>query len=104
LQDASLRKPSSSGTAIRSIFLPAQSTWPEASFAPIRHSVTGLQFHVEMTPELMAEWFAEPELHSDIGNLSYIDPEAIPADAPKRFPLMDALCQRLLSRFAALCR
>jgi GMP synthase-like glutamine amidotransferase len=62
----------------------------------------GVQFHVEMTPELMAEWFDEPDLHSQIGN--HADPQAIRADAPKKFPAMNALSGRLLSRFAMLCR
>jgi GMP synthase (glutamine-hydrolysing) len=64
----------------------------------------GLQFHVEMTPELMAQWFAEPDLSADLGELDYIDPQAIRAEAPERFPQINALSQRLLSHFAARCR
>lgn len=66
------------------------------------HFSYGLQFHVEMTPGLMAEWFAEPDLHSQIGD--YADPQTIRTAAPKRFPAMNALSQRLLSRFAAMCQ
>ena len=62
----------------------------------------GLQFHVEITPEIMAEWFREPELHSTLGK--DVDPQAIRAEAPVRFPAIRALSSRLLSRFAGLCR
>jgi hypothetical protein len=62
----------------------------------------GLQFHVEMTPQLMAQWFEEPDLHSQIGD--HADPRAIVADAPKRFPAMSALSRELLTGFTALCR
>jgi GMP synthase-like glutamine amidotransferase len=64
----------------------------------------GLQFHVEMTPEIMAEWFREEELSSDLDNLTYIDPDVIRSIAPLRFPEMNTLSRRLLSRFARLCR
>jgi GMP synthase-like glutamine amidotransferase len=67
----------------------------------VGRSAYGLQFHVEMTPELMAEWFAEPDLHSQIGDQA--DPQAIRAEAPRRFPAMSAWSGCLLSRFAALC-
>ena len=65
-------------------------------------SAYGIQFHLEMTPELMAEWFDEPDLHSQIGN--HADPHTIQADAPKRFPAMTALSRRLLTQFTRLCR
>ncbi len=61
----------------------------------------GLQFHVEMTPELLVEWFDEPDLHSQIGD--HADPRAIRDDAPQQFPRMNALSAQLLTRFAALC-
>ena len=68
-------------------------------FGPLAY---GLQFHVEMTPPLMAEWFDEPDLHSQIGG--HADPRAIRADSPRRFPAMNVLSRRLLTRFAELCR
>ena len=55
-----------------------------------------------MTPELMAEWLDEPELHSQIGD--QVDPQAIRADAARQFPAMYALSSRLLSGLATLCR
>ena len=62
----------------------------------------GVQFHVEMIPELLAHWLANPELRSQIGNQA--DPQAIQADAPKQFPAMNAFSGRLLNRFLAQCR
>jgi hypothetical protein len=50
----------------------------------------------------MAQWFDEPDLHSQIGDRA--DPDAIRADAPKRFPAMNALSRRLLTQFTKLCR
>jgi GMP synthase (glutamine-hydrolysing) len=64
----------------------------------------GLQFHVEMTPPLLAEWLADPELPAKIGHFSYIDPLAIRADAPRQFPAMNSLSERVLRRFRALCQ
>jgi GMP synthase (glutamine-hydrolysing) len=68
-------------------------------FGPLAY---GLQFHVEMTPPLLTEWLDEPELHSQMGD--HADPRAIRADASQRFPAMQFLSRRLLTRFAALCR
>ncbi|MGA2620233.1 MAG: type 1 glutamine amidotransferase [Thermoguttaceae bacterium] len=62
----------------------------------------GLQFHVEMTPALMAEWFDKPELHPQIGER--VDPQAIRAATASQFPAMNSLSGRLLSAFAALCQ
>jgi GMP synthase-like glutamine amidotransferase len=64
----------------------------------------GIQFHVEMTPEIMAEWFVEPELSSGIDELGYVDSQAIRAAAPTCFSTMNALSARLLRRFAGLCQ
>lgn len=62
----------------------------------------GVQFHIEMTPELLAEWLAEPDVESRIGKDG--DPKAIKKDAAKRFPAMNAFCGRLLKGFTGLCR
>ncbi len=64
-------------------------------------SAYGVQFHVEMTPEIMAEWLAEPALHSQLG--AGVDPQAMRAAAASEFPAMNSLSGRLLSAFAALC-
>jgi GMP synthase (glutamine-hydrolysing) len=67
-------------------------------------SAWGLQFHVEMTRQLIEQWLAHPENCCELAALDYIDPAAIRAAVPEKLPAMEALGRRVLSRFAALCR
>lgn len=64
----------------------------------------GLQFHIEMTPDMLDTWLNEPGNRCEVGGLAYIDPAAIRAATPQRFPEMAALGSKVLARFAALCR
>lgn len=64
----------------------------------------GLQFHVEMTPEMVADWLAEPENRCELAALTYVDAAAIGQQTPQHYPAMAALGSRVLSRFAGLCR
>jgi len=64
----------------------------------------GLQFHIEMTPEMVDDWLAEPENRCELAALTYIDAEAIRRQTPQHYPAMEALGSRVLSRFAELCR
>jgi GMP synthase-like glutamine amidotransferase len=64
----------------------------------------GLQFHVEMTPQLMDEWLRRPGSDEELGPEDQIDPGAIRRLAPGRFPAMDSLSRCLLGRFAEMCR
>jgi GMP synthase (glutamine-hydrolysing) len=91
----------------------------------------GLQYHVEMTPELLESWLREHEagadscsgafggvrstvapdtVHSKVAGrgaggevLCAVDSAAIRARAAKAFPAMDAFSQCVLVRFAAMC-
>jgi GMP synthase-like glutamine amidotransferase len=67
-------------------------------------SAYAVQFHVEMTPSLMAKWLSEPGFAAELRALPHIDPEAIRRLAPARFPAMNSLSRRVLGRFAAMCR
>ena len=58
----------------------------------------GLQFHVEMTAQLLDEWLCEPVFKEDL------DREGVIRSAPDRFPAMDSLSRCLLGRFAEMCR
>jgi GMP synthase (glutamine-hydrolysing) len=62
----------------------------------------GLQFHVEMTPEMVESWLDEAENCRELSGLDYIHPAAILAQLPHCFPAMESLGRRVLSRFAAL--
>jgi GMP synthase-like glutamine amidotransferase len=67
-------------------------------------SAYGVQFHVEMTPELIDEWLEEPHFSAEVAAREYIDPAAIRAQVPQRIAAMDSFSQCLLGRFAAWCR
>jgi GMP synthase-like glutamine amidotransferase len=64
----------------------------------------GLQFHIEMTPAVVEAWLAEAENCRELAGLNYIDPRAIAAQTPRMMPAMQALGDRVLPRFASLCR
>jgi GMP synthase (glutamine-hydrolysing) len=66
-------------------------------------SAWGLQFHVEMTPDMVDFWLREPDNCRELAELKYIDPAAIRAATPREFPEMEKLGRRVLSRFAAIC-
>jgi GMP synthase (glutamine-hydrolysing) len=65
-------------------------------------SAYGLQFHVEMTPELMELWLREFETSGD--SCGTVDPAAIRAAAATEFPSMNSFSRCLLTRFAAMCK
>jgi GMP synthase (glutamine-hydrolysing) len=63
----------------------------------------GVQFHVEMTPQMVHAWLGEPDNCNELSRLDYIDPAGIRANTPACFPRMQSFAKRLLPRFAALC-
>lgn len=63
----------------------------------------GLQFHAEMTAELIDSWLGAPQCKAELASLDYIEPMAIRRDINTRLPVMEAFCHRLLGRFAAMC-
>lgn len=64
----------------------------------------GLQFHIEVTAEMIDQWLDEPNNRRELAGLGYIDPVAIRNGTPHELPLMHALGHQVLPRFAALCR
>lgn len=64
----------------------------------------GLQFHVEMTPELMESWLAEPGFAAELKALPYVDPAEIRRQALQRFAPMTRVSRHLLGRFARYCQ
>lgn len=63
----------------------------------------GLQFHVEMTPELVLDWLTDPQGSAEIASLEHIDPEAIRAGTDRGLAAMRNMGDRLLPAFAELC-
>ncbi|MGO9110739.1 MAG: type 1 glutamine amidotransferase [Thermoguttaceae bacterium] len=64
----------------------------------------GLQFHVEMVPELMELWLREFDTGEASCAGSRLDAAAIRAAAAGAFPAMNSFSQCLLKRFAAMCK
>ena len=64
----------------------------------------GLQFHIEMTAEMIDDWLAAPENCAELAAFDYIAPAAILAATAESLPKMRLLGDRVLSRFAAQCR
>jgi GMP synthase (glutamine-hydrolysing) len=64
----------------------------------------GLQFHVEVTPEMAIGWLEEPQNRQELACLDYIDPEAICSRLPEALAAMDTLGRHVLQRFAGQCR
>jgi len=69
----------------------------------VGRSAYGVQFHAEMTPEIMHQWLAEKPAKITDRLMAPIDPAKIAAAAVDRFPAMNDFSQAILSRFAGLC-
>jgi GMP synthase (glutamine-hydrolysing) len=63
----------------------------------------GLQFHIEVTAPIIAEWLDEPGNCGELAGLDYIDPQVIHAATPARLPAMTELGRTVLGRWAELC-
>ena len=63
----------------------------------------GLQFHVEVTPEMATGWLDQPGNRCMIAELDAIDPDQIRRDTPHALAQMHSFSQAILSRFAILC-
>ena len=65
--------------------------------------VYALQFHVEVTAEIIEMWLDKPRSRRELAELDYIDPAVIREQTPRAIPQMTALAERVLGRFAAMC-
>jgi len=71
-------------------------------------SAYGVQFHLEMTPELLEAWLREPGFERELaeqegtGRQVHLTQAAIRRAAAERFPAMRAFSGWVLGRFAAL--
>lgn len=66
-------------------------------------SAWGLQFHIEMTPDMVDLWLSEPSNRDELAQLDYIDPAAIRTATLSEFPKMQQFGRCVLSRFATIC-
>jgi GMP synthase (glutamine-hydrolysing) len=64
----------------------------------------GLQFHLEVTPEMIDRWLDEPANRDEIAGLDYVDPRAVRAEVADATSRMRPFADSVLRRFAELCR
>ncbi len=64
----------------------------------------GVQFHPEMTLEMVTDWLDEPQMCVEATALDYVDAAEIRRRAPQKLAEMAPFSQRIFSRFGQLCR
>jgi GMP synthase (glutamine-hydrolysing) len=64
----------------------------------------GLQFHLEMTADMVEDWLAEPEMCGELALAPHVDPVEVRRNTPANLAAMAPLAQRVFGRFAELCR
>ena len=90
--------------------LPEGSAWlarsDDAAHQAFRYGAQawGLQFHVELTPQVLDLWLREPGMCAELERLSYIDRDEIRRRAELEFPQLMRLGRNALSSFVELCR
>jgi GMP synthase (glutamine-hydrolysing) len=67
-------------------------------------SAYGLQFHIEMTADMIEDWLTDSVNCGELASLDYIDPNVIRQKTPSELPGLQALANKILGRFAELCR
>jgi GMP synthase (glutamine-hydrolysing) len=69
-----------------------------------RNAAWGLQFHPEVTAEIIECWLTDQEGCVELSKLDYINSARIRAETPLKLPTMSRLAKRLFAEFAAVCR
>jgi GMP synthase (glutamine-hydrolysing) len=64
----------------------------------------GLQFHLEVTAEIIESWLCEGGNCGELAGLSYIDPVAIRRETPEKLPEMQRLGRVVFDRFVEMCK
>jgi len=67
-------------------------------------TVYALQFHVEVSGEMISDWLDEPENRQELAALDYVDAEAIRANIATETPAVLRIGEVILDRFCAICR
>jgi GMP synthase (glutamine-hydrolysing) len=67
-------------------------------------SAYGLQFHLEVTAEIIDDWLGEPGNCGELSQVPYIEPEAIRRETPVRLPVMEKHASGVFDRFAEMCQ
>ena len=70
-----------------------------------RDNVYGLQFHIEVTPQMILEWLNVPENQNEIVSLKEkINPEVIKVETPKFIGRLNLLAGNVFQEFCGLIR
>ena len=69
-----------------------------------RDNVYGLQFHIEVTPQMILEWLNVPENRKEITSLEKINPENIKTETPKFIGRLNLLAGNVFQEFCGLIR
>jgi GMP synthase (glutamine-hydrolysing) len=64
----------------------------------------GLQFHIEMTAEMIEAWLNDEQNCQEMAQLDYIFPAQIRQQTPTNLPGLTAMATEVFARFAGLCR
>jgi len=64
----------------------------------------GLQFHVEVTSQMIDDWLDEPGGCQEIAELDYIDADEIRGQVAERLPKMHSIARPMFQTFADWCR
>jgi GMP synthase (glutamine-hydrolysing) len=64
----------------------------------------GLQFHLEVTAEMIETWLTEPGNCGELAGLDYIDPNRIRAQTPRFMPELSRIAEIVFRPFVELCQ
>jgi len=67
-------------------------------------SAYALQFHLEMTAAMVADWLAEPSMCAEVARLPYIDAQIIREQTSTNMPRLNEMARLVFGEFAQLCR
>ncbi len=82
----------------------ARSSQCENQAFRVGRAAYGLQFHLEVTPEIVNDWLGEPGNCGELAGLDYIDAEAIRRETPAKIGPLKSLADRVFGAFAEMCR
>ena len=63
-----------------------------------------LQFHIEVTAEMIDCWLDQADNRRELAALDYIDPQVIRSQTPTNLPALETLSSSVFGRFAAICK
>jgi GMP synthase (glutamine-hydrolysing) len=66
-------------------------------------SAYGLQFHLEVTADIIEKWLCESGNCGELAEIDYIDPVVIRRDTPVKLPAMQAFGAKVFDEFAKMC-